>query len=620
GIDHFRPSLVRDYQGTNWVAYHSYLGNGNYDIFLVSGKNGTWGKPIQVTSHPGIDAYPSIAIDGMNRVWLAWHSNRKSEIQKMQSEVRSPKSEVLGLKTQDLGLSFDIPKWVYVRGYNPKTKQWVEPRGEMPGKDLEKQKEDQGFEFPTLFFEKYHRFWIFGRPSHDWIAQYYDSGRWSEMIRLSDGSWGGRGQFLRVAQDSKGNLWTVRRDIGENVLQKIEPATRDRAVHSLVIARSEAVARRSRSKLSCCHCEERSDEAIYKRDCFATARNDKREMVDAYTVYYGDIHSHSWLSDGVGSVEESFTRSRDIEQLDFGALTDHEDFVQNRLTPAEWEEVKYWSAYYNEPGKFVTIPAYEWTQARVPLGDGHINVYFPDESFAIYPKKDLATKTASGLFTALEKINALGFAHHIGWTGINWSAHNPNVQTCIEIVSNHGAYEYMGNEPIKHRGGMQGCFIQDGLAKGLKFGIIGGSDGHGLLWQHGVSYKRDPWKAGWTGVYAKSLTREDILDAFRNRRTFATTGEKILVDFRADGYILGEEYSTNTAPEFTVRVKGTSPLHYVYLIRNNEIIYTNGGDSDEAKFKFTDTQIPQGTNWYYLRVIQRDGNMAWSSPLWITYQ
>ncbi|MCX7919009.1 MAG: CehA/McbA family metallohydrolase [bacterium] len=607
-LDNFRPSLAIDYHGTIWIAYDSYLGNGNYDIFLVAGKNGVWNKPIQVTTHPGIDAYPSLALHGNSTPWIAWHSNRsinsKSKIlanEDLAKLDKNPRISDFDIRDSDLPPGIDIPKWVYVRGYDSKTKQCIEPIGEMPGKDLNKVNEDQGFEFPTLFFENTHRFWIFGRPSHDWIAQYYNGNQWSDPIRLSNGSWGGRGQFIRVAKDSQQNLWMVYRDIAGNFLRKIAINPKPEADGGLVTTPFQV--------------ENKLQSIIrYQKPAIS------HDTIGIYTVYYGDIHSHSWLSDGVGSIEESFTRARDVYQLDFYALTDHEEFVQNRISAAEWEEYKHWTKYYNQPGEFVTIPAYEWTQARVPLGDGHINVYFPNENYTIYPKREPATKTASGLFSTLEPIKALGFAHHIGWTGINWLAHNPNVQTCIEIISNHGAFEYMGNEPIKHRGGISGCFIQNGLAKGLKFGIIGGSDGHGLLWQHGVGYKRDPWRAGWTGVLAKSLTREEILDAFRNRRTFATTGEKILVDFRADGHYLGEEYSTTTAPEFSVYVKGTNLLHYVYLIRNNEVIYTNGGDSDEARFKFIDTEIPQGTNWYYLRVIQRDGNMAWSSPIWITYQ
>jgi len=57
-------------------------------------------------------------------------------------------------------------------------------------------------------------------------------------------------------------------------------------------------------------------------------------------------------------------------------------------------------------------------------------------------------------------------------------------QPLVEIISVHGAFEFMGNKPIPHRGGKKDCFVQDGLARGLRFGIVGGSDSHGLIWHH----------------------------------------------------------------------------------------------------------------------------------------
>jgi hypothetical protein len=33
---------------------------------------------------------------------------------------------------------------------------------------------------------------------------------------------------------------------------------------------------------------------------------------------------------------------------------------------------------------------------------------------------------------------------------------------------------------------------------------------------------------------------------------------------------------------------------------------------------FNDPKMLDGENRYYVRVIQRDGNMAWSSPVWVT--
>jgi len=325
------------------------------------------------------------------------------------------------------------------------------------------------------------------------------------------------------------------------------------------------------------------------------------------------------MSDGMSSIDEFWTRMRDVCDWDFAALTDHEDFVANQICPAEWEELKYIANRYNKAGEFVSIHGYEWTTARPPAGFGHKNVYFAQESPPLFGKEEEASKTAQGLYERMRPLKALAFPHHIAWTGADWENFDPEIESCYEIVSNHGVFEYLGNKPIKHRGGRVGEFIQDGLAKDFRFGIVGGTDSHGLIWHHKAGYKRDPWKAGSTAVYAKDLSRESVMDALRNRRCYATTGVRILVDFQADEHMMGEEYETSEFPKLKIRVEGSAPIYYVTLVRNNRDIYFNGGDSTLCKFTYKDDMIEPGVYCYYVRVQQRDDNMAWSSPIWVNY-
>ncbi len=34
-------------------------------------------------------------------------------------------------------------------------------------------------------------------------------------------------------------------------------------------------------------------------------------------------------------------------------------------------------------------------------------------------------------------------------------------------------------------------------------------------------------------------------------------------------------------------------------------------------FRWTDEDDGQAVNWYYVRVVQANGQMAWSSPIWV---
>jgi hypothetical protein len=57
------------------------------------------------------------------------------------------------------------------------------------------------------------------------------------------------------------------------------------------------------------------------------------------------------------------------------------------------------------------------------------------------------------------------------------------------------------------------------------------------------------------------------------------------------------------------------------LIRNGAVIYiVDGGGNKDADFEFRDTAPLAGENWYYIRATQIDRNLAWSSPIWVTYQ
>jgi hypothetical protein len=163
--------------------------------------------------------------------------------------------------------------------------------------------------------------------------------------------------------------------------------------------------------------------------------------------------------------------------------------------------------------------------------------------------------------------------------------------------------------------------MQNGLAQGLRFGVLGASDGHGLIWHHGIGRKRDPWVQGLAGVWINgALTRETIFAALKARRVYATSGVRILLYFSADDHPMGSEYATDAPPKLVVRVAGTDKIHYIYLLRDNEVIHQSGGDfghGEMARFEFIDQQAGPGTHWYYVRVLQEDGEMAWSSPIWV---
>ena len=44
----------------------------------------------------------------------------------------------------------------------------------------------------------------------------------------------------------------------------------------------------------------------------------------AYNVYYGQLHSHTRISDGTGSPAQAYEYARDTAGLDFFSIADHD--------------------------------------------------------------------------------------------------------------------------------------------------------------------------------------------------------------------------------------------------------------------------------------------------------
>ncbi len=254
---------------------------------------------------------------------------------------------------------------------------------------------------------------------------------------------------------------------------------------------------------------------------------------------------------------------------------------------------------------------------------GHKNVYFKggEESPLFSHRSDEAYDVES-LFNKLQEHDAIAFPHHPPWSGMTWEDHDPEVQTNYEIVSIHGANEYMGNLPIPHRGGMPGTFAQDGLEKGNVIGFVGGSDSHGLYYHSLDGWREDPYKGGLTGVLLDGpLTRENVWYALKNRRNYATAGEKYYLDFSINEKPMGSVITVNEPPVISFEARSINIL-YAYIIRNNEELFITGsiGAGRFGYHHLPDETIEPGKNFYYLRVVYKDGTVAWSSPIWVTYE
>jgi len=269
---------------------------------------------------------------------------------------------------------------------------------------------------------------------------------------------------------------------------------------------------------------------------------------------------------------------------------------------------------FNSPGRFVTFYSYEWSGARA-IGGDH-NPILADRG-PLPASADL-----NRLYRILEQMDRgdnLVIIPHVGGRIGNWAFHSPRVEMEAEVASVHGHFEWFG---------------QQALQRGYKVGFMGAGDGHHgrpgyAVWQrfgrmqmrapYGGKYRTYGVPGAITGAYADVLSRKGIMRAFRNRHVFATTGHRPLVDFRVNGAVMGSEIESASAPRIVVDVWGTADVVRIDVIRNDKRIHRWEGRALHARLELADTNAPQGDNYYYARIRQQDGELAWSSPIFVRY-
>ncbi|RJP26740.1 MAG: DUF3604 domain-containing protein [Candidatus Abyssobacteria bacterium SURF_5] len=340
-----------------------------------------------------------------------------------------------------------------------------------------------------------------------------------------------------------------------------------------------------------------------------------RQGEPALNLYFGDIHGHSRMSDGTGTPGDYYRYARQVSGLDIAALTDHADYGTIPIDGAAWERIKDAANTAYEPGEFVTFLGFEWTNWKY----GHRNVYYRDGDGPVFRSIDPESDSPQELWELLRPYEAMTAAHHVGGGPIStdWSIPPGPKEYFVEISSIHGTSEFLGGDSAVYHP-VRGAFVRDALARGYRLGIVGGGDTHD---GHPGQRSAGAPVTGLMGVYAKELTREAVWEAFRRRQVYATSGPKIILSFRAGDSPMGSEitWSRNQGPlPLAFRAICCEKIESVEIIRNGQAVFRTAGEGLTAQYLLTDPDPPSGTSSYYLRVKQADGNLAWSSPVWVT--
>jgi hypothetical protein len=294
----------------------------------------------------------------------------------------------------------------------------------------------------------------------------------------------------------------------------------------------------------------------------------KNDTFTNQNIVWGDIHTHTGLSDGTGTLEHSYYYARYIACLDFNAVTDHGEILMWNPFAMNYLESVTNNAY--APNKFVTFHGIEWTQVKT----GHYTCIFSGNQLLKDPILSyILLPTTQDLWNALDSFTestgarALALPHHTTKKAYpqDWTYINPKYVKIVEVSSVHGDFLFEHGNELNYRGAIdpplvhtRGTSIMDAFSMGYRMTLYSSSDEHDGHPGHSLSHTRayighqrpfsiwhtrdeHPYPGGLTAVFIANLTREGVFTGLENQRIYANSdhGRPILL-FNINGTKVGD--------------------------------------------------------------------------------
>ncbi len=346
-----------------------------------------------------------------------------------------------------------------------------------------------------------------------------------------------------------------------------------------------------------------------------TKRTNERE-----NIYFGQIHAHTNISDGAGSLEDALSHASKVDNLDFIIITDHSNSIDNegnsKITEnVDTSENDEWTYAHNLVKKYSTDDftcayGYEMTWSN---GLGHMNT-FNTKGFQSRTQKDYSTYSTAlnnyyaALRTAPDSISQF---NHPGTTFGDfqdfayYSEENDALITMIEVGNGEGAIGSSGYFPSYE-------YYTRALDKGWHVAPTNNQDNHKGLWGDANTAR--------TVMLADTNSEEAIYDAMRNYRIYATEDNDLSIYYTLDNNVMGSILDKDTVGE-TVEIKADikdptdSAIGKVEVVVNGgQVIASQNVDKSEATVTFT---VPSAYSYYYLKISEQDKDIAVTAPVWV---
>ncbi len=360
--------------------------------------------------------------------------------------------------------------------------------------------------------------------------------------------------------------------------------------------------------------------------------------IAAYNYYFGNLHAHSFYSDG-NKDNSTFTPANDYAYaknslcMDFLGISEH-----NHSTAGM--NLSNWQPGINQSiaattSTFLALYGMEYgvisngghvliygSNQLIGWENGNYNIYVPQSDYTGTPENTGTT----GLFRTINNLNNAGgnvfaslahpdYADYNNLLNLPYNASADSATIGCAIASGPAfSTSTTYNDPPASMGYID--YYMKLLSKGYHIGPLMDHDSHYTNFGRSSNNR--------LAVVSTSLTQTDFYAALKSRHFYATEDCDTRVNFSVNNELMGNTISAETPPAISVyAIDPTNPtatpaIKIMYGVLGTGVLPVQLASGSGNTFSYTDNLLANGATAYYYADITIAGNRTITAPIWYT--